>query len=251
MLGAGAPGAMDEGQNLDQQISDGVQAFVNSGDPAIAVEVVNMLAQQMGLAPEQDFFSDQAADPMASAPATAGVPAARNGVKIYRNGGKIKVVKKLQNGGVATKKKMAVGGPTDPYGRNGNQGTNATLAFAPTVQIPNALNPRTPSPVGFNTVSGGSVDAAARRASLNLRNDGSQEDLDRYLAAFPDRSAGSYFDAVEVQDPTLQVAPVVDTPPVAPGYIYTGQGAKPGASRLKKAPTSNPATRSRSFRSRR
>lgn len=92
---------MDQGLDLDQQIADGVQAFVNSGDPAIAIEVVQMLAQQMGLAPEADFFGGEQADPMAAtAGAPAGVPAASGGMRIYRNGGKIRV-KKLAAGGVA------------------------------------------------------------------------------------------------------------------------------------------------------
>jgi hypothetical protein len=98
MLGGEGP-QMDSAPDFDQQISDGVQAFVNSGDPAIAVEVCNMLAQQMGLAPEQDFFGDQGADPNAAATAQPSVEAARGGTRIYRKGGKI-AVKKLAMGGL-------------------------------------------------------------------------------------------------------------------------------------------------------
>jgi hypothetical protein len=80
------------GLDIEGQIRDGVSAFMQSQDPAIAVEVVTMLAEMLGIAPNIDPFQDQAAMPGQSAGTAApmGDPMmAKRGMKIYRIGGRI------------------------------------------------------------------------------------------------------------------------------------------------------------------
>lgn len=103
----GGPGA---GLDIDGQIRSGVEAFQQSQDPAIAVEVVNMLAEVMGIAPAFDPYAEDQSVPAASAGA---VPMANTGMRFYKRGGKF-VVKKFANGGgvdPAPKKKSMNSGP--------------------------------------------------------------------------------------------------------------------------------------------
>lgn len=95
-------GGEQPGGNIEAQIKEGVQAFMQSQDPAIAVEVVKMLAQEMGIAPEVDPYGDesqQAPQPMQpQGPSGAGggqeMPMGRMGMKIFKKGGKIKYQRK-------------------------------------------------------------------------------------------------------------------------------------------------------------
>jgi len=91
-------GAPSGGLDIEGQIRDGVTAFMQSQDPAIAVEVVTMLAESMGIAPEVDPYAEQGGAPAEGgspeAPAMGGAPTiARKGAKIYRIGGKIVTMK--------------------------------------------------------------------------------------------------------------------------------------------------------------
>lgn len=91
----GAPASNpDTGQDLDGQVQAGLQAFAQSQDPQIAVEICNMLVQMYGIMPESDPYAEQAAT--SDVPVDQ-VPMARKGIKIYKNGGKVR--------------KYAVGGP--------------------------------------------------------------------------------------------------------------------------------------------
>lgn len=78
--------SMDPNIDLEGQVRDGVQAFVQSQDPAIAVEVVNMLAQMMGIAPEIDPFASDAQAPAVEQE----IPMARRGMRMYRYGGSLR-----------------------------------------------------------------------------------------------------------------------------------------------------------------
>ncbi len=105
--------------DIEGQIKDGVIAFMQSQDPAIAVEVVKMLAEMMGVAPELDPYSDrsQAATPAQGQQA----PMARNGLRfrMYAKGGKIK--------------KYANGGDTDPDPKKNPAPADTTQAPPPPV----------------------------------------------------------------------------------------------------------------------
>lgn len=96
----------DQGLDVEGQIRAGVEAFMQSQDPAIAVEVVNMLGQMMGIAPEIDPYANQQQapiqqdQPQQAQPDAGQIPMARNGMRIYRRGGKIP--------------SYATGGETDP-----------------------------------------------------------------------------------------------------------------------------------------
>lgn len=69
-----------QGGDIQAQIQQGVQAFMESQDPAIAVEVVKLLASQMGMAPEVQPFEE-------AAPAPA--KGAEQGVPLFKKGGSI------------------------------------------------------------------------------------------------------------------------------------------------------------------
>lgn len=77
----------DAGLDIEGQIREGVIAFTQSQDPAIAVEVVLMLAETMGIAPDVNAQPGQAGIP----PLDGGVPSARNGGKFarFKIGGRI------------------------------------------------------------------------------------------------------------------------------------------------------------------
>jgi hypothetical protein len=76
---AGAPTPpQGQGIDLEGQLQDAVLSFVQSQDPAIAVEIANTLAEMMGIAPGIDPYSDQ----QQSAPDQGGIP-------IYKSGGKL------------------------------------------------------------------------------------------------------------------------------------------------------------------
>lgn len=82
-LAGGAPeDEMGGGEGPEAQIAQGVQAFLESQDPQIAVEVVMMLAEQMGMAPGG----------MPEEPAGAGMPPGGDpmggGMPMARHGGK-------------------------------------------------------------------------------------------------------------------------------------------------------------------
>lgn len=83
----------DQGLDLEKQIQEGVAAYQQSKDPAIAVQVVEMLAEVMGIAPEIDPYAQAPAQGQAIAPQEQiqpGAEMASHGMKIYRIGGKIK-----------------------------------------------------------------------------------------------------------------------------------------------------------------
>jgi hypothetical protein len=112
----GSPAAApQEGIDVEGQIRQGVEAFMQSQDPAIAVEVVTMLAEMMGIAPQLDPYAQQA-EQMAPAPAPAGggVPMGSSGMRFYRKGG---VIKRYKKGGKINKYEH--GGPhdNDPVGQ--------------------------------------------------------------------------------------------------------------------------------------
>lgn len=127
----GAPlGPADEGMDLDAQVKSGLEAFVQSQDPAIAVEVCNMLAQMYGIAPEVDPYAGM--DAGMGAPQEQ-VPTAAQGARIYKNGGKIR---KFAPGGIASgpgdPKKPATKGQTPlTKGLTGNKGVNYGNALNP------------------------------------------------------------------------------------------------------------------------
>ncbi len=103
-------GPQDQGLDIDGQIRAGVEAYKQSGDPAIAVEVVEMLAQMMGIAPEVDPYAGQ--EDFAAQQATpAQAPMASSGMRIYKNGGKIK---KYAKGGKPAPKKGVTSQLTAP-----------------------------------------------------------------------------------------------------------------------------------------
>lgn len=94
----GAPmSAPDQGLDLDAQVQSGLEAFAQSQDPAIAVEICNMLIQMYGIAPEVDPYAGM--DAQMGMPQEQ-MPMAKAGMRIYKNGGKIR--------------KYAPGGPIDP-----------------------------------------------------------------------------------------------------------------------------------------
>lgn len=84
------PAGPDQAAGMDPQIVEGVQAFVQSQDPQIAVQVVNMLADMLGLnqAPASPMTSPEAPQ-QTQAPVA---PMGRRGMKVpvHANGGKIK-----------------------------------------------------------------------------------------------------------------------------------------------------------------
>jgi hypothetical protein len=91
-LNEGAATQPDAGIDIESQIHDGVVAFMQSQDPAIAVEVITMIASMMGIAPQVDTFAQQAPAPMASpvgAPVPSQTPMGGNGMRMYRAGGKV------------------------------------------------------------------------------------------------------------------------------------------------------------------
>lgn len=105
MIQPGMAQSADQGVDLEGQIKEGVMAFIQSQDPAIAVEVVNMLAESMGIAPELDPYSQ---DQSLQAPQPQQVPAGANGMRLrmFRKGGKMKP-KMYQDGGKNGKDKPA------------------------------------------------------------------------------------------------------------------------------------------------
>jgi hypothetical protein len=83
---AGQAPAEEEGAGgeLEAMIAEGVQAFMESQDPEIAVQVVMMLAESMGLAGGGGDPMAGGADPMAGgggAPSGGGMPMAKHGGK--------------------------------------------------------------------------------------------------------------------------------------------------------------------------
>jgi hypothetical protein len=95
-----APASPEGGLDIEGQVREGVEAFMASQDPVIAVEVVTMLAEMLGVAPEIDPFGQEPQAPMTQ---TGQVPAGAQGMRFYRKGGK--VAKKFGNGGETDDKK--------------------------------------------------------------------------------------------------------------------------------------------------
>lgn len=94
-----APASPNGGSDPEGQIREGVKAFQQSQDPAIAIEVVNMLAQMMGIAPEYDPYAQgQPEQPQPQAQEQA-IPQGGNGMRFYAKGGKIQ---KMEVGGEIT-----------------------------------------------------------------------------------------------------------------------------------------------------
>lgn len=82
---AGTEAPPEEGGDVEAMIAEGVQAFMETQDPEIAVQVVMMLAESMGLAGGQGPQGAPAGgDPMAG----GGAPAPSGGMPMAKNGGK-------------------------------------------------------------------------------------------------------------------------------------------------------------------
>lgn len=120
----------DQGLDLDSQVQAGLESFAQSQDPAIAVEICNMLVQMYGISPEVDPYADQGGTGGQDLPVDQ-VPMARNGAKIraYKNGGQVK--------------KYAAGGPGGPGKSTGPGVSNVPGAKGPTYRKQNpALTPQ-------------------------------------------------------------------------------------------------------------
>ncbi len=100
----------DSGLDVDKQIQEGIAAFMQSQDPAIAVQVCTMLAEVMGIAPNVDPYGQGQAPAATSVQPEAGAqPMARSGMKLYRIGGRIRTFGK--------------GGPIDEAKKKSNGST--------------------------------------------------------------------------------------------------------------------------------
>lgn len=103
----------DAGLDIESQIRDGVAAFMQSQDPAIAVEVVTMIASMMGLAPNVQPYTNQAPTATVAPTPPVGAPSlpmGQNGMRMYKRGGKI----------------AARGTKFDPPGKGTNRSTDET-----------------------------------------------------------------------------------------------------------------------------
>ncbi len=161
--------AQDQGLDFEGQLQDGVSAFMESQDPAIAIEVVTMLAQMMGIAPEIDPYQGGEAlqnQPAGEYPgkqqAVTQVPMGRNGMKIYKAGGKIDPSKKKPT-------KPPVEQPIQPVIPPATPAANFGLQPV----LPSTNLDGLPPPVDFTSVGTGSG------AKFNRLPDGSMQRIQK------------------------------------------------------------------------
>ena len=140
--------SMDPNIDLEGQVRDGVQAFVQSQDPAIAVEVVNMLAQMMGIAPDIDPFASEAQAPAVEQE----VPIARRGMRLrmYRRGG---IISKYRKGGEGPASSKGGKGSASSKGGEGSASPRglANLFVDPKATPVSRVDPVTPPDLQIDT----------------------------------------------------------------------------------------------------